>query len=402
MRHLGRFFAVLIGLVFVTAIPCAIWTTGVQQMLFDEDTYRDALRSQNVYAELIPALLPAIEELRDEPEFNAEEALTVLNIVENLDDEDWRQIAADLIPPAWLQEQVEFNLTAFFDWISSRVDAPELRIETGFLRERLSGAPGQRAVNRILDSWEPCTEEQVAAFLAPDNLQQDFPFCQPPAEYLAITSAALSETLREQAANIPDVYPPPNWLEDSEVRENLTGLRYFIRVIEATVIELWLFPLALLALIVFLAVRSLKGFGRWTGVLMTISGVFALLPIPLLLSPFLVPQALTDAVTTRAEGPDRYIGQIMQGISRSVLGELTMPILIISAVTIGIGLLALVISALARSPEEQFEAMTGIPAASASSITPTPTNMAAITPADPFVQQSGPSPTPPPDTPHTE
>ncbi len=365
MRVVGRLMALLAALLFVAILPCAAWTFGASQLLLSADTYKTALGNQDVYSDLIPALLPAVAQSDVHTEIHDPEALTLLNIVRNLDEAAWARIAANLIPAEWLRQQAESNLDAFFDWLNGRTDAPALAFDTGSLRERLSGEPGQRAVNEIIASWPVCTEEEVAVLAAYEaNSGQPFPFCQPPGEYLAFVSQALSQALSQAASTLPDVSPEPGWLDDNQTRAELTQLQQVVHVSRAMTLELVLIPAALLSLVVFFTVRSLKSFGRWSGLALIVSGVFTALPIPLLLSPLLLPSAIGSLQERSGpggffgaapSGETSYAGLILEGIVRSLLGELTLPVLVLAAIMLGLGFVGMVTATLARHPDEVIE-----------------------------------------------
>jgi hypothetical protein len=407
MKYLGRFLAVLAALLFVATLPCATWAFSTGQMLLNAESYKNALSRQNAYSDLIPALLPAIAEAEEQHNVNAD-TLTFLNVVGNLDAEDWQRIAAELIPADWLQVQVETNIDAFFNWLNDREALPNIRFDTASLRERLSGLPGQRAVNLIMESWPPCTQEQLDVLLNFSNTPEAaFPFCQPPGEYFALTSEALSNTLREQAQQLPDVYPPPDWLNNNRTRLQLNQFKLGVRWMQTFVAELWVLAAALLSLVVFFTVRSLKSLGRWSGVSLIASGIAAVIPIPLLISPFLLPPALTSAFSNGESGSpgagvgralgdaNTYLNTIIHDITRSIIGEITAPVLTLAALTIGLGFVALVIAALTRYPEE-----TQIVEWQTSTPTPTPTDavtpVAQVTPTGQRPSNLEPAPTTPP------
>ncbi len=382
-QYLGRFLAILAACMFIVTLPCATWMLSTGQMLLDADSYKNALSSENVYADLIPALLPAIAESEHDP--TNPDALTLVSIVGNLDANDWRRISELLIPPQWLRSQVENNLDTFFDWLNDAIPSPNLRFDTASLRQRLSGREGQQAVNLFMESWPACTDEQLDVLLHfEERPNAEFPFCQPSGEYVAVMSEALTGILREQANRLPDVFPPPGWLENNAVRRELNNLKLGVRWAQTFVVELWIMAAALLSLIVFFTVRSLKSFGRWSGVTLLLSGIAAVIPIPFLLSPFLLPNALAVALSDGEFGPrgpgigpglgdaDSYLEYIAQGITRSVIGEILMPVLILAAVMIGLGFVGLVISALTRYPDDAGE---GLP-----TTTPTPTPTGSFTP----------------------
>lgn len=382
-KYLGRFLAILAAFFLIVTLPCATWMLSTGQMLLDADSYKNALANENVYADLIPALLPAIAEGEHNPD--TPEALTLVSIVGNLDANDWRRIAELLVPPQWLRTQVENNLDIFIDWLNDDIPTPNLRFDTGLLRERLTGREGQQAVNLIMGSWPPCTDEQLDVLLNYDDRPDAaFPFCQPSGEYVAVMSEALANILREQANHLPDEFPPPDWLENNAVRRELNNIKLGVRWAQTFVIELWILAAGLLSLIVFFTVRSLKSFGQWSGVSLLLSGIAAVIPVPFLLSPFLLPNVLVRAlsegeassrglgVTSGLGNADSYLEVIAQGVTRSIIGEILMPVLILAAVLIVLGFLGLIISVLTRYPDEAGNDL--------STFTPTPTPTGNFTP----------------------
>ncbi len=340
-------------------------------MLLSADTYKNAFLRQDAYAVFIPALFPALaSQLPALNDNTSEAALGFLDVVETLDERAWADIAVEATPPEWLRRELERNLDSFFAWLNGETPTLELAIDTAFLREQLSGESGQRMIDRIIRSWPPCTEEQIDVLRQIDTQAANsaIPHCHPPDEYLATSTAVLSAQLQSIAQQIPDVIPDPEQINSPQARLRLEELKRTVRLARALVIELWLLPVALLALIVFFAVRSLKSFGRWTGWTLIAGGILTLLPIPLLLSPLLMSPFASSlamsmdtgeiALTIEGEpvpgpaGGEIYLTLIAEGMLRSVIGELTLPVLIQSAVVIGLGFAALVVSALARSPEE--------------------------------------------------
>jgi len=151
MRVVGRLMALLAALLFVAILPCAAWTFGASQLLLSAGTYKTALGNQDVYSDLIPALLPAIAQSDVHTEIHDPQALTLLNIVRNLDEAAWERIAADLIPADWLRRQAESNLDAFFDWLSGRPAAPALAFASA--RSTRSSIRGRPAPRNRAPSW---------------------------------------------------------------------------------------------------------------------------------------------------------------------------------------------------------------------------------------------------------
>lgn len=374
MKIPGFFFALLTTLFFVIALPLAIWTFSASQMILSADTYKNVLAANNLYFDLIPALLPALIEIEppDTGEFDIHDQANrdiFLDVVGNMDEEDWASITADLIPADWLQAQTEGALDAFFGWLNDEAPSLDLQIDLRSFRERLAGESGQRVVNQIIDSWPGCTAQQVLILRGfstgritdPDQ----FPFCQPSGELIATTREILSSQLTRLARDLPDIWPDANTLNSRAYRVTTTELKRDIRIFRAMVFELILLPLALLSLTVFCTIRSLKSFGRWGGWPALLGGLLALIPVLLLLP--LIAGSLVSGATFGGDGTihfgpgsggplgdQSYLGLIFREIMRTIVGEFTVPVLVISAATIAIGLLLVAISVMARSHAEAF------------------------------------------------
>ncbi|GAB4571276.1 MAG: hypothetical protein Kow0077_07570 [Anaerolineae bacterium] len=384
MRLVSRLLGLLLGIGVVLIVPIAIWITASGVVLSDADAYLKALAGQNLYDELIPNLLPALVQESSQSPQPDPETLTLINIVRHMDTADWAAVAAELTPTDWLQHEVEHNVTTFFDWLHDRAPYPDLRIDTGALRERLTGPAGQRAVNLILASWPPCTEEELARFLNTDTQNAaDYPLCQPPGEYLALTSEALTGLLQEAALSLPDRIPEPDWLANARIRDRLNEIKALFLFVQAIIVELWLIPLALMAMIVAIVIRSWRAFTRWHGTLLVIAGLLALLPLPLLLSPALM--ARNDIGMAFSNGAPRYIDLVARNVVAVLIAQLSLPVIMLAGVVLGGGFILLVISVFIGQPDE--EPVTGESAENSSTLPASTTaelGQSPSQPTDPF------------------
>jgi hypothetical protein len=135
------------------------------------DTYKNAFKDKDFYQDLLPAVLPALLEDLENQEDTSEDTVTLLHVINHLDQRDWEQIAPQLVPIEWVEYAVEANLDSFLAWLDG--DAPDLEIifRTEALRRRLSGSPGEVAVQMMASALPECSDV-CKLILRPSSMAQ--------------------------------------------------------------------------------------------------------------------------------------------------------------------------------------------------------------------------------------
>lgn len=352
---LGKLLALGIGLLFIMALPAAVWWANLTPILYEEQTILERFDEQNFYENILPLVLPSLAESADETALMVGE-LRFVNVVENVKRQDWKAIAQEVVPPAYLQEQVEKNLPIFVEYLRGDRSRWDVQFDTYVLRDNLLGQPGDRMINRIFNSWENCTESeeaQLAQFI--EGQPVEFPYCKPQnANLQREVFTKLNNAKDDLARDIPEYWNLREQVaEDRKVTLTEADELLYTEVQRPTVLNAELVPayflytIALLALVVIFAVNSARSFFRWMGWLLTLGGIGALLPlglVPLMLSAQLGNNQ--GAATTPIEA------EAVRGVVLSLVSEFTRPILVQGAFIVALGFLLLFLSFLLPSSYE--------------------------------------------------
>ncbi len=387
-----KFLAVLFAILFVITAVLALLLFNIERRVFNEKLYLDVLEKQGLYDRL-PAILgetmshsasldpcetnpiacqlenrsseaaacfeealgkevyetlslnariPTTEELQlaqpcidqyVEP-VNQPEGGPPTYLV-NLDAADWEMLISILLPPEDLKSLTQQTLTSVFGYLNGEAESASISLVT--LKERLSGPSGVQAAMTMMNAQPPCTLEQIASMtLSVVSGGAEIIICKPSEELLAVIQPMIEVQLDAVAAGIPDeVTLIPALAPGAE--DPLRGLktvRFFMRLSP-------IIPLLLLLLIAIFAAGSLKGWLRWWGIPLLISGLLGLIPAALA-SP-LYRWAFDNFILERfPRGMPVIITDLARDVSAEIVSGIATPILIQSGILflIGTGMVA--------------------------------------------------------------
>jgi hypothetical protein len=202
----------------------------------------------------VPVAFPALVRLAD-----ARTPVIALDeLIAAIGEERWRAIADELVPPEWLQAQIEGGIDQVFAWINGDSDAVTHKVfNLNDLHTRLVGDSGQRVIDQIVQAAPPCTPEQIDQLRAlQTGADVRLPICQPPEDLLTFSRSvlesglsAIAEGLNERELSLAEVFDRNPDRHHTVVPLGVgvsSYRRYLCR--------------GLLAVIVVVTVRSLKGF----------------------------------------------------------------------------------------------------------------------------------------------
>ncbi|MBN1286727.1 MAG: hypothetical protein JXB47_15115 [Anaerolineae bacterium] len=365
-----KFIALGLALAFLVMFPLVVWSVSLELVLLNRATYADVLEHAAWYESMIPDLLPTMmmdQEMarRQVPQTD----VTVAEVFGALGPDDWRAISELLIPEDWLYTQISHNIGALFNWFETDEAIPDLRVDTSPIRMNVLGLPGREVAGMLILSWDRCTaaqEDQLQKFL---DGAGDPVLCQPPGSMIARMSSAIAEpamgAIASEITGNFDYYRLVWELSPAEqdgIRYGWNALKYNLNLAKRLFWMSYLFPLALLALIVILVVRNAHAFFAWVGWPLLIGGFLSLLlPVLLLLSGLgalgeRVAVEINRGIEARQAGILLYGG--FESVMTSLIGAYSQPMLIQSAIAIVIGFAALFLAASAfKAPEESFTEM---------------------------------------------
>ncbi|MEO0565659.1 MAG: hypothetical protein AAF125_26360, partial [Chloroflexota bacterium] len=115
LRNIGRGLAVLLVPFTVFVIVASVGARSVVPALANPDNIRAGLATSEVYAEVVPEILPVL--LSGNAGVDPEFPLNFAEVRGSMQEDDWRAFANELVPPEWIQIQAESILDALITYL---------------------------------------------------------------------------------------------------------------------------------------------------------------------------------------------------------------------------------------------------------------------------------------------
>lgn len=346
-RFISRASALFVVFLFIVIASISACTVAFRESLINVDTYKETLVEQNVYEDIIPYVIPALLK-NNQTRLNPDESFSIdLNDIDRfMSIDDWRKVSDELIPPEWVQHQTESVLDNINLIKQGDFSQRENVVDLSEVVERLQGDAGNRASEIIIESAPECNTQQINQ-LRQFNGQSGstFPICNPP----RIQKSKATTLIADWFHNIGIVIETQIHQQDDEITipEDIANLIHNLFQLDSQLsLLLLLCPLSLIGLIILLAVRNLKNFGRWLGWAFILSGILTLLLIFTSQVPVF---ASFDEVVAANTDIERFAAQIYASFVRSVYTDASAMMLTLAGIMIALGFVLLVISVLGRS-----------------------------------------------------
>lgn len=268
---LNKSAAALLVLIFIPFSLAVILTWAVGGNILDADAYMQALEGTDFFE--VPYQL-----IRDGEIPTAGGLLLKQGPLSAVSGADLEAVARELAPPDWLRAQLEGSIRELLAVANANElsEMPDLVISLSEVKARTLGAPGDRALDIVVDALPECAADQI-----PFDLSADTPICKPAVEGLNFFLKSLKQLLAPLVERLPDTYRVSWRPEQQDVLEDLQRAGQILDQLKIVLPLLAALNLALLGLIWVLAVRSPAEWLRWTGVPLILLGAVAL-PVVLL------------------------------------------------------------------------------------------------------------------------
>jgi hypothetical protein len=355
LRGAIAFIFVLIAVPLMLLAACNF---SISTTLVNEQTYLEVFNDDNIFRELLPLVMPAIVEgaLAQERQPNNIDLPIDLQTLNNaMRMGGWRELAELLVPSSWLKQTLSDMLGAFLALV--RGDARELDRTISFkeLRQRLSGAEGQQAAEYILSRAETCTRTQsdlLETYNATGELTAGtrYPICNGNEAQNAQTLLFL----RGWFATIGDSFVaderPVRDLIDPDIAQIII---LSARIDRQIMVLFYLLPIALMAWVVIVAVRSLRAFGWWVGSASTLTATLIFLLI--VGGQLLLLEGVGEVLNARP-GVEQFFAQVFFSFLRALLSQASALLLLHTVV---FGVLGFVLVVIATNQRRVLQLETG-------------------------------------------
>ncbi|MHB8625826.1 MAG: hypothetical protein ACYDEO_06435 [Aggregatilineales bacterium] len=361
IRLLGRVVAVLLVLLIIPTTVFAFWLFNLDRVLLDPNTYKSGLHNDPTYANLMTAVLSGFAANNSTPR----NAGLLLN---SLPPPAWDQISQQVFPPGYAQKQIDGVIDQLNNWISGSSPQPNVKFSLAELKANLSGPPAVAALKVIPANLPRCTADQIKrlqAFGDTDGFDK-LPICDPgQADLRTMLETQLAAGLALIDKQLPDQWTLAEELNTIDVHPGIRGpghmdpfvleqARAGIWLQSRLMVTLFLIPIALLCLIVIVTIRSGKGFFRWLGWALILSGFVSLLPV-LLMPMFGAADAKVAPFANDAAGVGELaLNALARAVTQSVISTLAISVLLQVAALIVVGLAAVFVSVLLKPSEPEL------------------------------------------------
>jgi len=361
----SKAIAAILTILFVITTLVVLLLFNIERGLLQSDIFKNAMAEQGFYDQL-PGLLarqlqssmtynpceedPSLcegEGPPDEGDEPGEGEGGPPDFFANLSTEDWESLIGGLIPPGWLQTQVDSVLDQVFAFLETGNTEPGVVISMVSLKAHIEGEEGLQAILGMIQAQPPCTEEQLNQL---GQLNVDMSSvstlltCSPPQELIDMFLPEIQPILGEVVAGIKDEVNLLDSLGGMLEGEGEGGFNLEVIGLVRLGIRLSpLLPLALLLLVTLFGVRSLKSFFQWWGIPLLIVGVIAVAVAALF--PMLLEWAIAmygPMLITGLISPELI--NLATDFVRTVIGSLALAILIQAAILALIGLVFIIVS----------------------------------------------------------
>jgi len=339
MRIIRQIFALFLILIIVPLFVLAACDSALNAAVFNPQTYEAAIDDPQLFDGLLTVALPAIfqaAEIENPGESPFEgNPINLGELSANLDEQTWQEVTTLLIPPQWLQARAEQLLNAMNAIVRDDFSVLDQSFELSEVQRRFQGEQATEAARLIFTEAPACSaaeEERLTTFL--ETGEGSIPICTPDDESLREDSiAALTEIFNLIGEGLASNNPTTSSFfeftpKDARQLNLLADLnRDFLQL-------MYIFPAALLALVVVLAVRSLSGFSRWIGISLVVTG--ALIVIILLFLQASVISAFTGLIAPTNE-IEAFGARLLQPLLREGLAQASSQLLFQAIIFVGIG-----------------------------------------------------------------
>ena len=271
-----KVLAIAVALLFILVLPLTLLGRDLAVVIFSPLRVSGILRSrllESGFVNNIAAESFLTERWFDEMDVGGGELKPMFQYLSPAEREE---ILMTLVPPEWVDAQLDNVIHSFFTWIESEQPEPRIAVDLVPLKEGLLKGGLRQTIDTLIDSWPSCTTDEIEIMREELMRTGEIPIevCEPPEPYrsqvLDFAVDELGNLIREQPNKIPlidslDASPA----EVTEFKENFQFLR-------SVMMWGWFLPASLLGVVMILVIRSMRDIGRWWGIPLLIGGLLSL------------------------------------------------------------------------------------------------------------------------------
>lgn len=352
MRILGRIAGVFLSASATSMLIVGACVVAFMTSLLSPQTWRDTLDNQALVDELLPLTLPAVVDTTTASMLagDADLPVSILDLNRALPSEAWRDLTSQLISDIWLEERLAQALNLFEGMSRGEAEVLQEPINLDAIRAQMTQIDASALAATILERVDGCTQPELSRLsTVAETGNGTIPICRPAeAEAYSFSQATIEETFSLLLEALP--------MGEVTVSEfygiteaNVEGFSLIVSTLNQLLLLLYLGPAALLSLVVMLAIRSQKGFGRWMGAVGLVVGFTLFLILVVLQLAAL--GSIGELVTTEPSA-DAFEARIGAALFSSLFSASSNTLFLQAVIATSVGFALLALSFLKREPME--------------------------------------------------
>ena len=274
-----KVLAIAVAIVFILVLPLTLLGRDLANVLFSPEYVSGILRNRLLESGFVNNI--ASESFLSERWFDELDVGggDLKPMFQYLSPAEREEMLAALIPPEWVDAQLDNIIRSLFTWMDSEQPAPRLAVDLVPLKEGLLRGKLEGMLDTLIDSWPSCTTDEIEIMSQELMRTGEIPIeiCEPPEPYRSqVLDFAVGE-LGMLVDGQPDKLPLLNSL-DVPVSE-LAAVKQQLQTLRTAMMWSWFLPASLLGVIMILIIRSMRDIGNWWGIPLVIGGLLSFVVI---------------------------------------------------------------------------------------------------------------------------
>ncbi len=274
-----KVIAIAVAILFILVLPLTLMGRDMAMVIFSPANVSGILRSRLLESGFVNNIVAESflsERWFDEMGIGGGELKPMFQYLSPAEREE---ILTTLMPPGWVDAQLDNVVHSFFTWIMSDQPEPRIAVDLVPLKEGLRKGGLRRMIDTLIDSWPSCTTDEVE--IMREELERtgeiQIEVCEPPEPYrsqvLDFAVDELGNLIREQ----PDKIPLIDSLDASPAE--VTEFKEQFRFLRSVMMWGWFLPASLLGVVMLLVIRSMRDIGQWWGIPLLVGGLLSIVVI---------------------------------------------------------------------------------------------------------------------------
>ncbi len=274
-----KVIAIVVALVFILVLPLTLVGRDLAKVIFSPENVSGILRNRLLgsgFVDNIAAEGFLSERWFDEIGIGGGELKPMFQYLSQAEREE---ILTTLMPPEWVDAQLDNIIRSFFTWLDSDQPAPRLAIDLVPIKEGLLKGGLRRMLDTLIDSWPSCTTDEIDSMSQELMRTGEIPIevCEPPEPYRSqVLDYAITE-LGNLIRGQPDKLQLIKSLDATPAE--VLAFKGQLQFLKSVMMWGWFLPASLLGVIMILTIRSMRDIGHWWGIPLLIGGLLSLMVI---------------------------------------------------------------------------------------------------------------------------